>query len=122
MAAFPVLRTGAVTQYPADRAIQFSTQILRFVDGAEQRFREVATPIRRWAIQVSNLDDAEMNHLREFFRIQGGGAQPFTFTDPWDGTTYRSCNLETDEMVEVSSGPCRGGTTLVIRAEYVERG
>ena len=41
MANFPRLTTGAVTQYPSSRNLTYSTYVLRFVDGREQRFREL---------------------------------------------------------------------------------
>ena len=33
MSDFPILKTGAVIQYPAEKATSFSTEVLRFVDG-----------------------------------------------------------------------------------------
>lgn len=111
---FPVLATGAVTQYPAERNLVFSTQVVRFLDGSEQRFREIAQPLHRWVIQLDNLSEREMNQLREFFRIQDGGAEPFRFTDPWDGTQYPACSLDTDQMVELFAGQGGAKTTLAI--------
>jgi phage-related protein len=111
---FPTLMTGAVMQYPAERDLVFSTQVVRFLDGSEQRFREIAAPLHRWVIQLDNLSEREMNRLREFFRIQDGGSEPFSFTDPWDGTQYPSCSLETDQMVEVFTGPGQAKTSLVV--------
>lgn len=35
MQEFPLLKSGAVAQYPAQRAIRFSTQVMRFVDGSD---------------------------------------------------------------------------------------
>ena len=37
---FPTLKTGAVMQYPGKRILQFSTDVVRFLDGTEQRYRE----------------------------------------------------------------------------------
>ena len=96
MNTFPTLRTGAVLQYPSKRAIQYSTQVVRFVDGTEQRFRDYSAPIHRWIVSLSQLDETEVNTLREFFRILEGGAESFSFTDPFDGTVYPDCSLESD--------------------------
>src|SRR5258708_565604 len=98
MSTFPILKTGAVMQYPAERNGQFSNQVIRFIDGSEQRFRDFAHPLHRWAIKLESIDETEMNQLREFFRIQNGAAGEFSFTDPWDSTVYPSCSLETDAM------------------------
>lgn len=49
---FPTLKTGATLQYPAQRATAFSTDVVRFVDGSEQRFRDIK---RRLSSGLSNL-------------------------------------------------------------------
>ena len=38
MSEFPPLKTGAVMQYPAQKEARFSTTVVRFTDGSEQRF------------------------------------------------------------------------------------
>ena len=115
MNTFPLLKTGAVMQYPAETRSQYSNQVLRFLDGSEQRLREFAAPIHRWVVKLALLDEGELNQLREFFRIQAGAAGTFAFTDPGDGALYANCSLETDEMIEVLDGEGRGKTILVIK-------
>lgn len=115
MSAFPTLKTGAVTQYPSQRAVQFSTVALQFVDGSEQRFRGYHAPIHQWVIQLSLLDQAELQELQEFFRSLDGRAQNFSFTDPWDGSTYASCSLANDGMPVSLAGEWNGNTTLTIQ-------
>ena len=67
------------------------------------------------SVTLDVLNETEMNALREFFRIQNGAAGQFSFTDPWDGSQYPNCSLETDEMVEVLEDVGRGQTALIIR-------
>lgn len=114
MSAFPLLKTGAVTQYPAQRGVQYSTVALQFVDGAEQRFRSYSAPIHQWAIQLSLLDQAELQTLQEVFRALAGRAENFSFTDPWDGTTYTSCSLASDSMKAALAGEWSGQTSLTV--------
>jgi hypothetical protein len=114
MSAFPLLATGAVTQYPAQRGVQFSTVALQFVDGSEQRFQMYAGSLHQWAIQVSLLNQAELQELQEFFRSLDGRAQNFSFTDPWDGTTYASCSLASDTMAAIMAGEWNGQTSLTV--------
>lgn len=114
MSAFPSLKTGAVMQYPAQRGVQYSTTALQFVDGTEQRFRNYATPLHQWAIQLSLLDQTELQALQEFFLGLGGRAQNFSFTDPWDGTTYPSCSLASDSMKAALAGEWSGQTSLTV--------
>jgi hypothetical protein len=115
MSDFPTLKTGAVLQYPAQRRTQFSTKVLRFVDGSEQRFQNYPTPLRRWLIQIDLLDQAELHSLREFFRTQNGAAGSFSFIDPWDGTTYPTCSLGSDELTEELQDELKGKTSLTVQ-------
>lgn len=115
MSTFPKLKTGAVTQYPTERSSSFSTHVVRFLDGSEQRFRETVTALKRWAIRLEALDESELNAVREFFRIQDGAAGSFHFVDPWDGTEYSDCSLEMEELVEISMDDSHGRTTVSVK-------
>ena len=115
MSDFPVLKTGAVLQYPAQKSVRFSTQVVRFVDGSEQRFRDYQTPLRRWTVKMELLDESEMHLLREFFRMENGASGTFTFTDPWDGTKYQSCSFEQDTLTEELLDEMKGRLALTIR-------
>jgi len=114
MSAFPKLKTGAVLQYPAQTALRFSTQLVRFIDGSEQRYRDFASPLRRWTIQLDMLDEGEVQSLSEFFRALSGAAENFSFTDPWDGTTFPSCRLDGDEMTVELLDAMKSKTALVV--------
>jgi phage-related protein len=115
MPVFPVLKTGAVIQYPAQKAEDYSTQVVRFLDGSEQRTPDYGSPLHRWIIQLSLLDETELWNLRQFFLSQQGQADPFSFTDPWDSTVYASCSFEGDEMDLEFSGEGQTGTQLVVK-------
>lgn len=115
MSDFPTLKTGAVIQYPADKDTRFSTEVIQFVDGSEQRFRDFGTVLRRWMIRYDQLTDTEMASLRNFFRSQRGAAGTFSFTDPWDGIEYVNCSLELDEMSEEFVDSGRARTMLVVK-------
>jgi hypothetical protein len=114
MAAFPKLKTNAVAQYPATKAIQFKNQALRFVDGVEQRYRDSAGALHRWTIRLDQLDDTEMGALDNFFIANQGSFGNFAFTDPWDGTAYPSCSLSSDQMYLASLEELQGNSTLTI--------
>lgn len=115
MSDFPVLKTSAVLQYPAQKETRFSTEVIRFVDGSEQRFRNYAQLLRRWIVRLDSLDEAEIIALRNFFRTQRGAAGTFRFTDPWDGTEFTNCTLDSDEMLEEFIRQSQARTTLVIK-------
>ena len=114
MATFPVLKTKAVAQYPAGKAIGFQNQVVRFVDGVEQRYRDSSGPLHRWVIALNELDEGEMAALEIFFAANQGRFSSFAFTDPWDGTQYPDCSLLADELDVISAGEMRGKTSLTV--------
>jgi phage-related protein len=104
-----------VAQYPSDRAKRFSTQVLRFLDGSEQRFAGFGAPLKRWLIRLELLDEAELANLEEFFVEQAGQAGTFSFTDPWDGTVHASCSFESDVITAGYNGPGDGVASVVVK-------
>lgn len=115
MSNFPTLKTGAVLQYPAQKRVAFSTTIARFMDGSEQRFPAYHAPLHRWIIRLDMLDETELHELREFFRTQSGAAGTFVFTDPWDGTSYQTCSILEDEMIDTLTAESNAQTSLTVR-------
>ena len=114
MATFPRLKTGAVMQYPASKSVRFQNQIVRFVDGSEQRYRDAAGPLRQWVIQLSELDESEMAAIEQFFVDNLGQLGDFVFADPWDGNQYANCSLASDELVLRSVAEMRGNAALTV--------
>lgn len=115
MSAFPQLKTGAVLQYPARKALDFSTKALRFIDGSEQRFRKRKSPIHRWAVRLELLDETELRRLKDFFISMNGAHGTFTFTDPWDAIVYPDCSVENAEAAFELQGEARGLALLLVR-------
>jgi len=115
VANFPSLKTGVVAQYPSDRMQRFSTQVHRFLDGSEQRFRGFGAPLKRWLIRFELLDDAELARLEAFFVEQSGRAGTFAFTDPWDGSVHANCSFESDEMTADYHGPRDGAASVLVK-------
>jgi hypothetical protein len=115
VASFPTLSTGAVAQYPADRARQFSTLVCRFLDGSEQRFPNYGAPLVRWTIRLDLLTETELVTLETFFLSEQGEAGSFTFTDPWDGAVYPNCSFVFGTMAAEFREVGRGGTQVVVK-------
>jgi len=114
MTNFPVLKTGAVAQYPARRTVSYQNQALRFLDGTEQRYRDSGGPLHGWEIRLAELDEGEMAALEAFLITNQGIFATFSFTDPWDGTVYPNCSLASDEMDLTSAGEMLGSTSLMV--------
>ncbi len=115
MSAFPKLKTGAITQYPAGRTRSYATDVFRFLDGTEQRCRQRSRGSRRWVIGLELLDDTELAELADFFQSQQGRFGGFSFEDPWDGTVYTNCSFEDDVLELELTGEARGRLGLVIK-------
>jgi hypothetical protein len=115
MSSFPTLKTGAVMQYPAVRESRRETTVLRFVDGAEQRYRDSGSAVHRWAIRLDQLDEDEVAAIERLFDEAGGRAGTFSFRDPWDGTLYETCSFDEDEFSGTWREEGRGETAVVVR-------
>lgn len=112
---FPKLSTNAVAQYPATRKVSFRNQVLRFVDGAAQRYRDSIGPLRQWDIRLDQLDEREMAAIERFFAANQGCFGNFEFTDPWDGQVYRNCSFASDALGLVSMAEMNGRTSFTVR-------
>jgi hypothetical protein len=113
-AQFPVLKTGAVAQYPATNATQFASFVVRFLDGGDQRYRQFPSSLRRWTIKLGMLDEAELNAIEQFFLTQEGRFGTFSFVDPWTQTTFANCSLDQDALDYQVQGETQGSTSLVV--------
>lgn len=111
---FPTLKTGAIAQYPATKTNQFSSFVVRFLDGGGQRYRQFPAAMRRWVIKLDMLDEAELNKLEQFFVAQEGSFGTFSFVDPWTQTTFSDCSLDQDTLQYAVQGELRGTTQLVV--------
>jgi hypothetical protein len=108
MARFPKLKTGAVVQYPAVLEQRYSTEVNKFLDCSEQRYRDFAAARKRWIIALEMLDETETARLARFFDQQQGMLGVFEFEDPWTGTVISQCRFGEDQfpMTEKYESQC----------------
>lgn len=102
-------------QYPAVRDVEFSTEVLEFIDGSEQRYRNFSSPLMRWVVRLDQLDDDEMAHMEDFYVAEQGPFGTFSFTDPWDGTEYAECSFENPDVLAEYMEYHNGRIRLVVR-------
>ncbi len=115
MADFPTLSTGAVAQYPSKMSVRHQTEVLRFVDGTEQRWPQSGAAIRSWTINLARVTEEELAAVEEFFIAQQGRFGSFSFRDPFDGIVYQSCSFDADSLRSVLFDEESAQTTLTIR-------
>ena len=93
MPVFPHLNSGAVCQYPTTLRSSVSVEVLRFLDGSDQRFRLQGRVRRQWQIRLNLLTTVEAGAIEQFFVAQGGLFSPFDFPDPVSGTLISNCRF-----------------------------
>jgi hypothetical protein len=109
---FPVLKSGALAQYPLDFAVRYATQPVWFLDGSRQRFRLYGAGLRRWTLKLDLLDEAELAAVIAFVEAQGSA--PFAFADPITGAAVAKCIIGAHQLDVTMRGEMRGQTTVVI--------
>ncbi len=112
MASFPLLTSGAVTQYPATVTTGQSVQVIRFLDGSDQRYLNQGRPFRQWQIRVDLLNDTELAQIESFFAAQSGDYSAFAFPDPISGTVVPNCRLAAPGLVTEYTATDSGGTSF----------
>jgi len=112
---FPALKSGAITQYPSAVHLKHATEVLRYVDGSEQRWREQGATARSWQIHLGMIGEQEIAAVEEFFAARQGGFGQFAFTDPWDGVTHQNCSFDEDTLRADFFGDDWASSTLLIR-------
>ena len=115
MFSFPTLKTGAVAQYPLGLTLAYRADVVWFLDGSEQRFRNAPSILHQWKISLAQLDEQEMNCVEQFFLNNAGAATVFAFTDPGNNITYPNCSIKGDNLALTYLGPLSGRTEIIIR-------
>ena len=115
MSTFPVLNSSAVLQFPASRTLSYSTDIVQFIDGTEQKYRAYGRPVHSWEIKLDALGEDEVQRVMAFVQQVRGPLDTFAFTDPWDGLVYPSCSLAGETATAEFLESSRARTRLVIR-------
>lgn len=99
MLTFPVLTSGAVAQYPLPISYTSPVQVIRFIDGTDQRFLERGKALRSWHVQLSFVNEDEIHQLENFFQSIAGQYSMFSFPDPYSGQTVPNCVLGENALI-----------------------
>lgn len=112
MATFPALQSGAISQYPLPMAQGQQTQVIRFLDGSDQRYLLQGRTFRRWEIKLTLLTDTEISGLENFFIEQQGSYGIFDFPDPISGSDVPNCRFGNPSLSSVYEGLNMNSTSL----------
>jgi phage-related protein len=99
MLTFPLLSTGAVAQYPLPLSYTSPVEIIRFIDGTDQRFLSRAKSLRTWQVKLSFVNEDEISQLETFFETLGGQYSLFAFPDPYSGQLVPNCVMGETALV-----------------------
>lgn len=114
MPVFPSLSTGSVTQYPTVLATGQSTQVIRFLDGSDQRCRLQGHQLRQWQIRLDLLNEDEVSELESFFQTLAGDFSTFIFPDPITGSDVPNCRLASPGLTSAYLGVDVGSVSFVV--------
>ncbi len=118
MAAFPILSSGAVTQYPTGLTSGQGARVIRFLDGSDQRYLTRPKMLRQWEIHLDLLNETETQQLEAFFTDVRGDFSPFTFPDPISGTNVPSCRLAAPGLISEYVGVDNSSTSFWVIETY----
>jgi len=112
MIVFPLLSSGAVTQYPAPMVTGQAVEVIRFLDGTDQRYLTQGRQYRRWQIRLDLLNGTELQRIESFFTAVQGEYSIFDFPDPFSGVTVPNCRLGASGLATEYAGVDTGSTSL----------
>jgi hypothetical protein len=82
MLVYPQLASGALSQFPVQKRRRRRTVVNTAADGTSVKLADAAAEETEWQLQYSELSDAELGVLRQFFANTEGSLNSFTFLDP----------------------------------------
>ncbi len=118
MADFPILNSGAITQYPTGLTSAQSIQVIRFLDGSDQRYSMQKRALRRWQIRLDLLNETEIQQIEAFFTDMQGDYLAFEFPDPLSGTMVPACRLAAPALVSEYLGVNNSATSFWVIETY----
>lgn len=119
MAKFPILSSGAVTQYPTPLTTGQAAQVIRFLDGSDQRYLAQGKMLRSWEIRLNLLSEMEMQLIEAFFTSQQGDYSPFIFPDPLTRSNVPNCRLGAAGLISEYVGVDANSTSFWVLETHV---
>jgi hypothetical protein len=93
-------------------------QVIRFLDGSDQRYLMHKGPLRQWQIRLELLNETEIQQLEAFFTELQGDFETFDFPDPFSGSFVPLCRLGSPGLVSEYIGVDRSASSLWVMETY----
>ncbi len=108
--AFPTLKSGNTVFYPLVDTHSFGTDVVRFLDDSEQRWR-TRLMLRRFKLTCNDINPYDSALMLKFFRSQFGKFDP-TWSITFGGHTYPNCAFSSDDFKVTENKPNRHTLTF----------
>lgn len=82
MLVYPQLTTGTLAQFPVRKERRLRTVLNELADRSTIKVADPQGAITQWRLEYTNLSDAELSSLQQFFISTEGSLNIFTFLDP----------------------------------------
>ena len=82
MLVYPQLPTGALSQFPIKKRRHLRTIVNTAADGSSVKLADAPSEHTQWTLEYTQLSDAELTSLQQFFAAAEGTLNAFTFLDP----------------------------------------
>ncbi|MGH9583514.1 MAG: hypothetical protein ACRD4O_11315 [Bryobacteraceae bacterium] len=86
-------------QYPAPLTSGQGAQVIRFIDGSDQRYLTQGRTLRQWEIRLDLLNDQEIQQIEAFFDAQNADYSTFMFPDPFSGAAVPNCRFGAPQLL-----------------------
>lgn len=94
MLVYPQLATGALSQFPIRKQHRMRTVVNTAADGTSIKLADPNGETTQWQLAYSDLSDAELGALEQFFAAAEGTLNGFVFLDPADNLLAWSGKLD----------------------------
>jgi len=94
MLVYPQLATGALSQFPVKKQRHLRTVVNTAADGSSIKLADPNGESTEWSLAYTQLSDAELATLQQFFAAAEGTLNAFTFLDPTSNLLAWSDHLD----------------------------
>jgi hypothetical protein len=99
MLVYPQLVSGALAQFPVRKRRRLRTIENALADGSMIKLADPQAAVTEWRLEYTNLSDAELSNLQQFFISTEGSLNVFTFLDPTTNLLAWSDHLDNSVWV-----------------------
>jgi hypothetical protein len=101
------------------KAVSYNVEVIRFMDGSDQRYLTRGKPLRRWLIKLDQLTEAELGQLEQFFESAQGNFGSFEFPDPFSGANIPNCRVANPYLLTEYAATGSGSVALMVEESSV---